>query len=134
MKPTRHQLAETIGRKTMGVVDMKTLAMEVAAYLIAEQQVAEFDSLIRDIMQYRADNGVVEVTAVSAHQLDDQNTADISELLKASYPDATTIRINQAIDPEVLGGVRINFPNEALDMTTQSKLNKFKRLTGAGKE
>ncbi len=134
MKPTRHQLAETIGRKTMGVVDMKTLAMEVAAYLIAEQQVAEFDSLIRDIMQYRADNGVVEVTAVSAHQLDDQNTADISELLKASYPDASTIRINQAIDPEVLGGVRINFPNEALDMTTQSKLNKFKRLTGAGKE
>ncbi len=134
MKPTRHQLAETIGRKTMGVVDMKTLAMEVAAYLIAEQQVAEFDSLIRDIMQYRADNGVVEVTAVSAHQLDDQNTTDISELLKASYPDASTIRINQAIDPEVLGGVRINFPNEALDMTTQSKLNKFKRLTGAGKE
>lgn len=134
MKPTRHQLAETIGRKTMGVVDMKTLATEVAAYLIAEQQVAEFDSLIRDIMQYRADNGVVEVTAVSAHQLNDQNTADISELLKASYPDATTIRINQAIDPEVLGGVRINFPNEALDMTTQSKLNKFKRLTGAGKE
>lgn len=134
MKPTRHQLAETIGRKTMGVVDMETLAMEVAAYLIAEQQVAEFDSLIRDIMQYRADNGVVEVTAVSAHQLNDQNTADISELLKASYPDATTIRINQAIDPEVLGGVRINFPNEALDMTTQSKLNKFKRLTGAGKE
>ncbi len=134
MKPTRHQLAETIGRKTMDIVDMDTLAMEVAAYLIAEQQLAEFDSLIRDIMQYRADNGIVEVIAVSAHKLDDQNTADISELLKASYPDATTFRINQAIDPEVVGGVRINFPNEALDMTTQSKLNKFKRLTGAGKE
>ncbi|MEI6751026.1 MAG: F0F1 ATP synthase subunit delta [Candidatus Saccharibacteria bacterium] len=133
MKPTRHQLAETIGRQTLGIVDMDSLAIEVAAYLVAEQQVFEFDSLIRDIMQYRASNGVVEVTAVSAHQMDDQNTADISELLKVSYPDATTIRINQVIDPDVLGGVRLDFPNEVLDMTTRTNLNKFKRLTGAGK-
>jgi len=65
--------------------------------------------------------------------MDDQNTADISELLKVSYPDATTIRINQVIDPDVLGGVRLDFPNEVLDMTTRTNLNKFKRLTGAGK-
>lgn len=133
MKSNRRQLAETIGQRTLDVVDMDSLATEVAAYLVAEQQVVEFDSLIRDIMQYRADKGVIEATVVSAYEVDKQTDADITKLLKVAYPTATAIKLNHALDPEIIGGVRIDLANEVLDLTTQSKLNKFKRLTGAGK-
>ena len=84
-------------------------------------------------MQYRADRGVIEVTAVGAHVLDDTVINDVKALVRGRYPNAKSIQVNQVLDTEVVGGVRVDFANEVLDVTTQSQLNKFKRLTGAQK-
>lgn len=131
MKVSHRQLAEIIGKLTHDTHDVKTLATEIAAYLISEKKVASLNSIVRDIMQYRADNGVVEATAVSAHQLENSVISDIQEILKANFPATKMISVNEQIDSSVVGGVRIDFANEMLDMTTKSKMNKFKRLTGA---
>jgi F0F1-type ATP synthase delta subunit len=34
----------------------------------------------------------------------------------------------------VIGGVRLSLANQQLDLSVESKLNKFKQLTAAGKE
>lgn len=134
MKQSRHHLVEVIAQRTMKVRDTKKLAQEMAAYLLFEHQTANLESLVRDILQYRAEHGDLEVTAVSAHEFNHQVEADIRKLLKQTHPDARTVDINHELDPTVVGGLRLDLANEQLDLTTRGKLNKFKRLTGAGKE
>lgn len=126
---SRRQLAEIIGERTLHIRDGKALAREVAAYLLDTDQKNSLESLIRDIMEYRAYHGIIEATAISAHDIDDRVTADIMDILRKEFPDAQSISINKRIDPSVVGGVKVSLANEQLDMTVREKLDTFKRLT-----
>ncbi len=129
MKQTRHHMADIIGERTMHITDDKQLAREIAAYLLHEKQTGQLDSLIRDIIQYTAEHGIVEATTVSVSELPADVIADVRELLADQYPSAKHITIRQSHDDSVVGGLRVNLANEQLDMSVQAKLNKFKRLT-----
>ncbi|MFO0920492.1 MAG: F0F1 ATP synthase subunit delta [Candidatus Saccharimonadales bacterium] len=129
MNKSRHHLAEVIGRKTLNTTNEKQLAKEIAAYLLSEKQTADIDSLVRDIMQYRADHGIVEAVAVTVSELPSHVMSDVEKLVKQSYPTAKDIVISQRRDDEVIGGIRLDFANEQLDLSVKAKLNKFKRLT-----
>jgi F0F1-type ATP synthase delta subunit len=129
MNITRAKLAEVIAEKTMHVSDTSVLATEIAAYALTENMTGDISSLLRDVMQHRADKGYVEATAVSAHPLSREGLSDIKKVLKAEYPAAKSIIVNEQIDPAVIGGIRITLANERLDLTIQSKLNAFRRLT-----
>lgn|SRR3989344_5285743 len=134
MKTTRHHLAQIIAEQTMHISNTKKLANELAAYLLDENITASIEPLMRDIMQYRAEHGVIEATAVSAHNLGTHVTADIKQILKDEYGKKTKVVILKRDDASVVGGVKVEMPNEQLDMTVRSKLNTFKRLAVAGKE
>lgn len=125
---TRKQLAEVIGRRTMQVNGQKELAKHIAAYLVSERQKVDIDSLLRDVMQYRLENGLVEATAVSAHELTPVVIKDIENVLRERFPKAKSIAINTRIDGGLVGGVKIELPRETLDLSIKSKLNLFKRL------
>jgi F0F1-type ATP synthase delta subunit len=129
MNVTRAQLAKVIAEKTMHITDTRALAKEIAAFALSENITGEVSSLLRDVMQQRADRGHVEATAVSAHPLSSTVMNDIKKTLKSEYPNATSIVVNQRIDPAVIGGLKITLANEQLDLTVQSKLNAFRRLT-----
>lgn len=134
MNQSRHHLAEVIAEKTIKTSDNKLLAKEIAAYLLDENQTTNLESLIRDIMQYRLDKGVVEVIAVSASELPENVISDVKKLVEYEFPASKNIIVNQRRDNNVIGGVKLEFPNQQLDMTVKAKLNKFKRLTATGKE
>ncbi len=125
---TRKQLAEVIGEKTLHIQNTDDLVARVAAYLSTEHLNIDLNSLVRDVMQYRQDRGIVEAVAVSAHPLNSTALNDIRELLKEHFPDAKTILVDQRIDESIVGGVRIELPQENLDLSVKSKLNLFKRL------
>lgn len=129
-KLPRHELAEVLAERLLGLPE-KRLAQEVAAYLLAEHRTGELDSLLRDIIQYRADHGVVEVIAVSAHELSGVVRRDIESRVRELYPSAKHIIISEERDPALIGGVRIELANEQLDLSIRNKLNKFKQLTEA---
>lgn len=132
MRISRHLVAEAIAKKTLNIVDSKALAQEVAAYLLAEKRTSELESILRDIMQYRIDHGKLEAEVVSAHDVSNNVLEDVKQLLQTAYPKAETILITQSQDTDVIGGIKINMPNEQLDMTIKAKLSKFKNLTGVG--
>lgn len=134
MNKSRHHMAEIIGQKTLSVSDTKLLAKEIAAYLLVEHRISELDSLLRDIIQYRADHGVVEAVVVSVQGLSDQVKTDIRDLLHDEFPSAKTLAWHDKLDSKIVGGLRVELPNEQLDITARAKLNMFKRLTGAGQE
>jgi F0F1-type ATP synthase delta subunit len=133
-KVSRHHLAEVIAERTVHVSDTKELAREIAAYLLIERRKADLESLLRDIMQYRANRGIVEARVVSAHDLTSQVKDDVEAILKDEYPDAKTLLLRSKLDESVIGGIRLELANEQLDMTVRSKLDTFKRLTSGVKD
>ena len=129
MKTRRTRISQTIADKTLKSGSKKKSAEEIAAYLLSEGRVSDLDSIMRDVQADWAEAGVIEVIASSAHDLSAENKADIKKEVSKIYPSANRIIITHVEDPEVIGGIRLNLPNQQLDLSVEAKLNKFKQLT-----
>lgn len=129
MKVPRHILAEAIARKTMKLSDPDLLAREIAAYLIEQRRISELEPILRDILQYRADHGVLEAEVVTAHDVQPHVLAEVEQLLQAAYPHTKQVHVIGRGDSSIIGGLRVDMANEQLDMSVAHKLATFKRLT-----
>ncbi len=134
MATNRIRIATAVASHTLQKGASKAYAKEVAALLLAEGRIGELDSLLRDVQSAWAEAGYVEVLARSAHTLSEGTKKDIAAQIQSAYPTAKQIVVTEVHDPSVLGGVRINLANQQLDLSVEAKLNRFKQLTGAGKE
>lgn len=131
---SRSRIAHVVADRTLNSGVSKQFAKEVAAYLIAEKRVSGLDSLMRDVMDDWAKTGYLEVLAYSAHPLTTELKRDIASRIKAVSPQAEHIVVTEQLDPDVIGGVRLRLANRQLDLSVEHKLNRFKQLTGAGKD
>ncbi len=127
MKLPRHQLVEAIGEKTFHVKDSKALAKAIAAYLLDERRVSELDSIIRDVMQYRLDRGWGEIDITSAHELTDEVIKDAKDVLRSEHATAKHIKVDSRVDAGLIGGLKLELPNEQLDMSVKTRLETFKK-------
>ncbi len=129
MKTSRTRLAGSIADRTLAKGTSKSLSREVAAYLLAEGRVGELDSILRDVQANWASKGYVEVLARTAYPLSDVVKAEITQQVQSLYPAAKQIVVTEVHDAAVIGSVRLNLANQQLDLSVESKLNKFKQLT-----
>ncbi len=130
----RHIIAASLAQRSLGSVDKAQFATEIAAYLMNQHRTNELESLLRDMMQYRADHGIVEVIATSARPLSAGSRTDIEARIRALYPEVKQIIIAAEHDETVVGGVNLQLANQQLDLSVRAKLNRFKQLTAKGKE
>lgn len=127
MKLNRSKLALEITRR---INTGESVAREIAAYLIDTGKTSELNSILRDIVQIRADqSGIVELTATSAFKISAEQTAQVEDLAKKQYPKAKQIITHNEINPDVIGGIAISMPSASLDLTIRAKLNKLRTLT-----
>lgn len=130
MKEPTHKVAQVLADKTLDqTFDERQFVREVAAYLLVTGRTGQLNSIARDMVKARAQEGVVEVTVVSAHELTDSVRADIRAQVDRLYPNAMRIVMNERLDATVVGGVRLEFPEQQLDLSVRSKLNRLKALT-----
>lgn len=130
MKVPRSQITPALAKMTLNpAVNAAKLGSAIASYLLSEKRTGELESFMRDLISYRADHGIIELTAVSAHKIDDEVRAEIERRVRQLYPQVRHIIINERIDPELIGGVRLELVNQQLDLTVRGKLNQFKKLT-----
>ncbi|HVV25993.1 MAG TPA: F0F1 ATP synthase subunit delta [Candidatus Saccharimonadales bacterium] len=134
MKVARTRVARAIADRTLKQGVSRRLSRELAAYLLSERRTGELDSLLRDIQADWAEAGHVEVIAASAFPLTAAVRSDITRRVKAIYPRAKQVIINEVHDPTVVGGVRLSLPDRQLDLSIRTKLNRFKQLATAGKD
>ena len=135
MKVARNQIAAAITSSlSIGDVAPKRLAQAIAAYLLVERRTGELDSLMRDVIEARSAEGIVEVTAVTAHELDQRAITDVQEQVKTIYPKARSIIVSPRLDPALIGGIRLEFANSQLDLSLRSKLNRMRQLITYGKD
>lgn len=134
MKQSRVRIAKIIAARTLKQGVSRRFSQEIAAYLLSERRVNELDSVLRDVQADWAAAGHVEVLAASANPLTAAVKADIARLVKRLAPDAKRVMVTETRDPSVIGGVRLNLADRQLDLSIETKLNKFKQLVAAGKE
>lgn len=134
MKTSRHKIASMLTDRSFDTnLDRQKFSRQIAAYLLENGRTGELGSLSRDIIQRRADAGIVEVNIVSAHKLSTEPKKAVKDKLRSIYPGAKRIVINEITDKEIIGGVRLEMANEQIDMSVRGKLNKLKQLTTIGK-
>lgn len=125
---SRAKLADYVTKKIDSSSRSK-LSKEIASYLIDNGQTDELNSLMRDVATNIAESkGVVEVDVYSAHSLTPELKSQIQKMILASKKSARKVVVNQKIDPDVIGGVRLEFPHEMLDLTVRAKLTKLRTL------
>ena len=134
MKASRTKLAQVIAEQTIKGKNSQRLPKQIAAYLLSTRRVGELESLLRDIQLDWARLGRVEVEATSAFKLSNQVKSDIRSKAKKLYPNAKSITISEIYDPSVVGGVNVTIANQQLDLTLETKLNRFKHLALTGKD
>jgi len=122
--PSRQELAEAI-LYLSGKMGGKKLTETVAAYLVANRRTSELDAIMREVSRQREQrDSVTEVTATSAYALTDGVKKTITSLLGNNK-----LIINEVVDPEVLGGVRLETSEVQLDLTVRNRLNRLKAAT-----
>lgn len=99
----------------------KPALRDVAAYLVATGRTREQELMIRDIEATLADRGIVIADVASAYPLDQAITAHIAALTGAK-----SVALRQTVDPDLLGGIRIDVPGKRFDGTIAHKLTALK--------
>jgi F-type H+-transporting ATPase subunit delta len=105
-----------VGRPVLGFLN---ILVEKRRELLFDKVVEEFDySLDRH-------EGRVQVAVTSARKLD----TDLADALRAALEQRThkNIVLHERIDPEVIGGLRINIGDEVLDGTLRRGLQDMRR-------
>jgi len=76
--------------------------------------------------QYNADNGVLVVEAVSAVALSQQQKTRLIQKLEAMT--GKIVQLRQRIDPQVLGGLRLDYDGKRIDGTVKNRLEAVGKL------
>lgn len=76
--------------------------------------------------QYNRDNGIVPVTAYTAIPLSDELRRKLTR--KLSTVTGKTIELECRIDPETLGGVRLDFDGKQVDGTVRRRLEDIRSI------
>lgn len=122
---TTREMAEAVVTLRGRGMSMPKLARAVAAYLVIERRSKDLDGLVRDMESVMVERGRVEATTRSAFPLSKKSQQAIAELLKAYYDVPVSIRLDETIDSELIGGVLVNAPNVQVDLSMKHRLQQF---------
>lgn len=77
-------------------------------------------------IRYNGDNNILPVTAVTAVALTQEQSARLTEKLEKQT--GKIIELKNRIDPEILGGVRLDFDGKCVDDTLAHRLESIRGL------
>lgn len=120
---SRRKLADYVVAAVERGDDLGSALEQVAAYLIMTKRVREATLVTRSIEDALAEHGTIVAHVSSAHPLDKSIHAVIQRLL-----DASTLHLAEEIDPELIGGVRVEAPGKRLDATVKRKVSALSQM------
>lgn len=118
---SRRSVAAFIADELLNKADSRAVCRQLAAYLVDTRRTKEVDLFVRDIVHELSLRGHVAGTVTSAHELS-QATKQALEAYAKAATDAQTVHLDEVVDPQVLGGVRLSLPGKELDTTIAHQL------------
>jgi F-type H+-transporting ATPase subunit delta len=112
-----------VGRPVLGLLHV----------LVQKRREPLFDNIVEEFDRYRdRHEGVVQASVTTARKLD----ADLAEALRTALEQRTKKKVvlNERIDPEVLGGIRVNLGDSVLDGTIRRGLQDMRRILAAPRQ
>lgn len=103
----------------------KDIVNQLASYLHETGRTKEVNLLVRDINSALADKGFISADVSSQHALDEATRSELKTLLSKRYK-TNDISINELIDLNLLGGVKIRTAHEEFDGSLRRKINRLK--------
>ena len=102
------------------------VSASLASYLIDERRMNDVGAIIRDIeKQLLVQDDTLYVHVTSAHDLSAAIKKEISDMFR-DQSDAKHIRLEETINPDVIGGVRCETAEHRLDLTVRRQLQRLK--------
>jgi len=118
---SRRKLSIYAAEQIIAGVAVKKVLSELGAYLIDAGRTDGQELLVRDIEVELASRGIVVADVTSARPLDKTTKEEVATLVGAKH-----VQFREAIDPAVIGGIRIDTPGKRFDRTIRHKLNALK--------
>ncbi|HRN97628.1 MAG TPA: F0F1 ATP synthase subunit delta [Candidatus Saccharibacteria bacterium] len=107
------------------VAGKKDIHLRLAAYLIDTKRTRELAIIVRDIEYNLAMRGQVIADVMSAHELTTATRKQIEALVHTIKPKAS-VYFRTAVDPTVIGGVKVEALEQVMDSTVKNKLTMLK--------
>jgi F-type H+-transporting ATPase subunit delta len=107
---------DKVGRPVLGLLNI----------LVQKRREPLFDNVVEEFDRYRdRHEDVVQATVVTARKLD----ADLADALRAALEQQTqkTVVLHERVDPEVIGGIRVNLGDSVIDGTIRRGLQDMRR-------
>ncbi len=107
----------------------KEVAVSLAAYLIEERRLGDVNAILRDVeRQLMTSQAKLYIHAETAHALVAQQIAEITQIFQAETG-AKEVIIQETINTDVIGGVRLTTADQQLDLTVRRQLQRLKNQT-----
>ncbi len=107
--------ADEILAGNAGVID------ELAAYLVDERRVREWELVLRDIEAALATRGIVVADVASARDLTDGARTAIKAFVSHEMK-AKKVQLRETVESNLLGGIRLSAPGGEMDASVRRKL------------
>lgn len=98
--------------------------------LVEKRREPLLDNIVAEYARYRDQHeGLVKATVTTARKMD----ADLAEALRLALEQRTkrTVVLQEKVDPDVLGGIRVNLGDAVLDGTVRRGLQDMRRSLAA---
>lgn len=128
-KQNRRQVAEAIVSLIEQGLPIAKIAETVAAYAVTQRCTRELDVIMREVSGLRVNKGIREATITSARNLDEQVKTELEKIVANNYPNTQKVISNEVIEPDMVGGVRLETDDLRLDMTIRNRLRYLSQLT-----
>lgn len=132
MRVSRKRIANVIAERIKRGESLKSLSKQVASYLISVGRTNELNSIMRDVIAIRAEDGNIEAVITSAHELETKVDKEVKALVKSVKPNAKRVYLDKKLDPSLIGGFKLSVIDKSLDITARAKVNKLKQLANQG--
>ncbi|MBC7942932.1 F0F1 ATP synthase subunit delta [Candidatus Saccharibacteria bacterium] len=121
MRLSRRKITSYIAQQLVNGVEAEQLVLKLASFLVYNGRTNELGLIVRDIEYELSKRGVALARVTSAFDLTEATSDAVTKLIK-DQTGAHQVYLHQFIDPDVLGGVRIDLPGLQLNSTIARRL------------
>lgn len=127
MNLSRRKVAAYAAQQLNTGKPVKPLARQLAAYLVDSGKAEDVDLLLHDIAgALSANHGVATASITAAHPLTTALRQAIVGFVRQAEGAKDVVVLNEATDPELIGGVKVHTAHGLFDATVRTQLNQLK--------
>jgi len=124
-KLSRRVIAQHIAKQLADGASQKTLARQLAAYLLETRRTEEAGLIVRDIQTSLSEYGHLSGKVVSARELSASTMKAIESFAKDTTG-AKSVSLDTEVDEALIGGIKLELPGFELDTTIARQLTTLK--------